>query len=117
MSELMKKATKETCGKVIRSKGVPWETHLLKNLKHQHVKLNRVLSLSLRYLSIAVVYVPIALKKNQTRMMKLMRFRETMDPDDINAYYTNNLERYVNWPNYLKQVCCSCYDFASRNEI
>ena len=90
----MKKASKETYGKDIRSKRVLWE-------KQTHQTMKRVLSLSLRYPSIDLVYVPSALKKNQRRMIKSMQFRETMDPDDTNGYYTNNLERYLNWPNDL----------------
>ena len=62
VSELMKKASKETCGKDMDS----------------------VLSLPMRHVIIDVLYVPTDLKTNRTRMLKSQSILEKMHPEDTN---------------------------------
>ena len=86
-----------------------------------HEAIKRVLSLPLRTSNIDVIYVPSALKRNRTRMIKSIQVLETMNPDDTNVYSTNILERYQNRPDTLENLCladfASSYDYASKIEI
>ena len=89
VSELMKKASKETCGKDMDS----------------------VLSLPMRHVIIDVLYVPTDLKTNRTRMLKSQSILEKMHPEDTNVFASNIIDKYDNRSDDLHFLCLA--DFAS----
>ena len=81
VSELMKKASKETCGKDMDS---VVSIFLTKREVSTHETIKRVLSLPMRHSNIDFLYVPTDLKTNRTRMLKSQSILEKMHPEDTN---------------------------------
>ena len=112
VSELMKKASKEAYGKDIRGKMHSTGTiFLTKREVSTHEVIKRVLSRPMRHSNINVLYVPMALKKNITRMLKSQSILEKMYPEDTNVFASNIIDKYENRPDDLHSLCLA--DFAS----
>ena len=61
-----------------------------------HEAIKRVLSLPTRHSNIDVLYVSAGLKKNRTRILKLLSILEKMYPDDTNISASNIIDKYEN---------------------
>ena len=66
----------------------------------------------IRNSNIAVKYVPTGPPKTRTRMLKPQSVLEQMDPDDVNIFALNILEKYAKRPDDLIDMCLA--DFASK---
>ena len=108
VSELMKKASKETCGKDMDS---VVSIFLTKREVSTHEAIKRVLSLPMRHSNIDVLYVPTDLKTNRTRMLKSQSILEKMHPEDTNVFASNIIDKYDNRSDDLHFLCLA--DFAS----
>ena len=121
MSELMKKASKEASGNGVREQlraiGQVFRQH---REVSQHEAITRELSLPIRNSNIAVKYVPTGPPKTRTRMLKPQSVLEQMDPDDVNIFALNILDKYAKRPDDLIDMCladfASNYDYKKKSE-
>ena len=94
MSEMMKKALKDSSGKNEMGKmKVIGNVYKTKREVSLAEAVKRTLSLPLRSSNIDVIYIQTGLKENRTRMLKEQSVIDMMDPDDTNVYKTNLLEK------------------------
>ena len=59
----------------------------------------------MRHSNIDVLYIRSGLKKNRTRMLKLLSILEKMHPDDTNVFASNIINKYENRPDNLHSMC------------
>ena len=59
----------------------------------------------MRHSNIDVLYIRSGLKKNRTRMLKLLSILEKMYPDDTNVFASNIINKYENRPDNLHSMC------------
>ena len=112
MSELMKKAAKETNGREVMSKlHAIGNVFLTKREVSSHEAIKRELSLHMRGSNKRCEYIPTGLKKQRTRMLKSQNVLNEMDPNDTNVFAPNLLDRYENRPDSLNNMCLA--DFAA----
>ena len=112
VSEPMKKASKEAYGKDVKGNMLcTGNTFLTKRELSLHEAIKRVLSLPMRHSNIYVLYAPIGLKKNRTRMLKWLSILEKMYPDDTNVFASNIIDKHKNRPDNLHSICLA--DFTS----
>ena len=115
MSELMKKATKETNGKSVKDKMRDiGNIFITKREVSTHEAIKRVLSLPMRHSNVDVKYIATGLKKNRTRMLKPRSVLEKMHPDNTNVYALSPVDKYEIPPDILEDLCLA--DFVSNYE-
>ena len=61
--------------------------------------------------NIFVFYIPSGPQKDQIRMLKSRDVLDRNDPNDTNIFATNMIEKYINYPDTLKDMCYA--DFAT----
>ena len=59
----------------------------------------------MRHSNIDVLYIRSGLKRNRTRMLKLLSILEKMHPDDTNVFASNIINKYENRPDNLHSMC------------
>ena len=112
MGELMRKASKESAGAEMREKFKKiGNVFLTKREVSTHEAIKRTLSLHMRTSNIDVLYLNTGIKKERTRILKPQSVLDSMDPEDTNVYATNLIDRYVNRPDTLDDMCYA--DFAT----
>ena len=112
MSELMKKASKEATDKGIRRKlRKIGDVFLTKREIRIHEAALRLLSGPFRRSNIFVLYIPSGPQKDCIRMLKSRDVLDRMDSNDTNIFATNMIEKYVNCPDTLEDMCYA--DFAT----
>ena len=93
MSELMKKASKESNNSSVADQLKPIGQVFMKHREvplHEGIK--RTISLPLRKSNIDVQYIPTGLKRDRTRMTKPKAALEKLHDDDPNIFATNLLD-------------------------
>ena len=106
MSELMKKAPKEATDKGIRGKLMKiGDVFLAKREIAIHEAALRFLSGPFRRLNIFVLYIPSGPQKDRIRILKSRDILSRMDAKDTNVFATNMIEKYVNHPHTLEDMC------------
>ena len=111
-SELMKKAGTEASGLGLKEKlRKAGNVFLTKREVTTPEAIKRTLSLPMRSSNIACKYIYTGKSEERLRVLKPKHVIETMDPDDPNIYSTGIIERYINRPNALLDLCYA--DFAA----
>ena len=59
----------------------------------------------MRHSNIDAMYIRSDLKKNRTRMLKLLSILEKMRPDDTNVFASNIINKYENRPDNIHLMC------------
>ena len=111
-SELMKKAGKEASGLDLKEKlRKAGNVFLTKREVTTPEAIKRTLSLPMRSSNIACKYIFTGKSEDRLRVLKPKHILETMDPDDPDIYSVGIIERYVNRPDALNDLCYA--DFAA----
>ena len=111
-SELMKKAGKEASGLGLKEKlRKAGNVFLTKREVTTPEAIKRTLSLPMRSSNIACKYIYTGKPEDRLRVLKPKHVLETMDPDDPDIYSAGVMERYINRPDKLENLCYA--DFAA----
>ena len=108
----MKKAGKEASGLGLKEKlRKAGNVFLTKREVTTPEAIKRTLSLPMRSSNIACKYIYTGKSEERLRVLKPKHVLETMDPDDPNVYSAGIIERYINRPDTLRDLCYA--DFAA----
>ena len=81
--------------KILKMKWFVLVIHIWLSVRFLHMKQSKeyLLSLSMRYSNIDVLYVFTGLKKNRTRMLKSVSIFKKMHPDDTTVFASNIIDK------------------------
>ena len=117
VSELMKKASKETYSKDIRDKMHSiGNIFLTKRKVSTHKTIKQLLPLSMTHSNIYVLYVAIDLKNKRARMLKSLLNLKNMLPDDKNVF-ESNIDKYENRPDNLTYIQTSHSVVSAKRQV
>ena len=112
MSELMRKASKESADKNIKDRMYDIANQLRKGREvSHHEAIMRVLSIPLRRSNIPVTFISTDYKENRTRILKSSSVLQTLKDDDRNIYVPGVHEKYAARPSNLEDICLA--EFAA----
>ena len=110
MSESMKAAANEasSCGVKEKLRAIGNQFLLKRELSLPEAGM-RCQSMPLRRSNVDVMYIPTGEKKNITRVLKSPEQLAHMSPDDEDVFAINMLDRYVNRPDTLEEMCYASF--------
>ena len=112
MSEMMRKASKESTSKPIRDAlGDIGHIFIKSREVSEHEAISRILSLPLRKSNIDVQFIQTDVPENRTRVLKPRKVLDSMDEADTDIYLPSVHDKYANRPDSLHDLCLA--DFIS----